>query len=221
MKKIICLLMIFVLTGCGAKYQINITDNKIEENINISIIPNSNSSEDLVEMEVNSLDFINYIDKMDIKVLENGSSAIYDKLVTSDNGVYNINLKHTYDKEDYANSRVINECFENHIVTFNGKKTYIHLSGQFYCYDNEDIEIVVNSKNKVESSNGKRSGNSYKWIINGENYNNVDIEIKISDKDKVRYYIYFTVVIIAFVSLVFFGAKFYNSYINRNSINDI
>ena len=94
MKKIICLLMIFVLTGCGAKYQINITDNKIEENINISIIPNSNSSEDLVEMDVNSLDFINYIDKMDIKVLENGSSAIYDKLVTSDNGVYNINLKH-------------------------------------------------------------------------------------------------------------------------------
>ena len=223
MKKIICLITIIFLTGCGAKYQINITDDSVEETINVSMYvdPTKGNNDVAESVDLNSIEAINSLKNTNLTVLTNSNDIFYNKEITNDGNLYNISLSYKYSKEQYKNSRVINECFENHTILFEKDRTYIHLSGKFYCYDNEDIDIVVKSSNKVNKSNGSKSGGSYHWTINQDNYNNVDIEIEISDKSKVRMYIYYGIAAIVLAVLLYFGFIAYGKIANRNNVNDI
>ena len=124
--------MIFILTGCGAKYQINITNDGIEEQIDFETLVTKDTSDNPLEMDYNSLDFIESIKLMDIKALVNNDNEFYEKKITNDDDLYNIHFSYKYKGNDYVNSRVVNECFENHEIKFNDKKIYIHLSGNFY-----------------------------------------------------------------------------------------
>ena len=220
MKRFIWILMIFILTGCGVDYKINISDNNVEENIDINILVNKNKNNNEVEVSYDSLDFINSLKNDDISAISDSETAIYNKKITNDGNLYNISLDYKYNNGTYAKSRVVNECFENHEVNFTGNKVYIHLYGAFYCFNDEDINITINSENKVIKSNGEKSGNSYKWVINSKNYKNVDIELETSDevkKDHVSLIILFVFIGVIAVSIGFFVMKF----MGNQNINDI
>ena len=164
MKKFAWILMIFILTGCGVDYNINISNDTIEESIDINLLVNKNESSNELEVDFDSLDFINALKLDDIYAIDGNENAIYDKTITNNGNMYNISLNYKYNNGEYANSRVVNECFENHEVKYEGNKVYIHLYGEFYCFKDEDINIIVNSQNKVKKSNGEKSGNSYKLL---------------------------------------------------------
>ena len=221
MKKIICLLMIIVLTGCGVKYQINIKDDSVEETIDVSTLIIKNQSSNAVEVDYDSMEFIDSIRNMNIPAINNSTSSFYEKEITNDGNLYNISLSYEYKKDDYVNSRTINQCFENHKVEFDGNKAYIHLSGKFKCYDGEDIEIIISSPNKVLKTNGKKSGNSYKWVINKDNYDNIDIEFKTSGMPKGTNTILIIVCLIVFAGISIFVIDFILKYLRSRNINDI
>ena len=224
MKKIIMLLVLLLSTGCGAKYELNIKKDTIEENISFSMQKNGINNTDQIDIDVNSDQYIDSLIDSKISAITDNTSKndfYYQKDIKQEGNIYNFKLFYEYKKDDYLKSRVVNECFENHYVNFENDKTYIHLSGKFYCFQDEEIEIIINSSNKINKSNGTRSGSSYKWIINKDNYNNVDIEIEISSKEKVRYYIYVAFATVFLVIIAYFGFVFYGKYVSRNSINDI
>ena len=167
------------------------------------------------------VDNIKSIEELDIPVFEDNNNILYTKEITNNGNLYNIKLSYKYNKNQYKYSRIINECFENHIVSFDNNKTYIHLSGAFYCFQDENIDIVVKTGNIVNKSNGSKSGDSYHWTINKDNYNNVDIEIEISNKSKVKVYIYYGIIIVVLLGLFYFGYKLYVNIVNRRDVNRV
>ena len=220
MKKIACLLIIFILTGCGVEYKINISNDTVEESIDINLLIDKNKSSNEVEIDLNSSDYINSLKQEDINAIVDSETAIYDKKITNDGNMYNISLNYKYNNGSYAKSRVVNECFENHEVNYNGNKVYIHLYGTFYCFKDEDVNIIVNSENKVVKSNGEKNGNSYKWVINSNNYKNVDIELETTDKVEKKHSSLIVVLIVLGV-LGAFVAFYVMKIVKSQDVNDI
>ena len=150
MKKIIILLILLLSTGCGAKYELNIKKDTIEENISFSMQKNGINNTNQIDIDVNSDQYIDSLIDSKLSAIINNTSKnnyYYQKEVQQEGNIYNFKLFYEYRKSDYANSRIVNECFENHVVNFDDKNTYIHLSGKFYCFQDEDIDIVVKTSN--------------------------------------------------------------------------
>lgn len=225
MKKIflISTILLFV-SGCGVKYELNIKNNSIVENINFSLEKKGIVSDSDLETSYESDFFIDSMVNSEIPVIENDEPSdnnYYDKKVTQDGNIYNFSLSYEYKNNDYINSRVVNVCFEKHEIRLNDNKSYIHLNGKFNCYQDEPIEITIKSENKIKKANGKKSGNSYTWTIDESNYENVDIEIETSDEPMTRYYIYIGIIVIIGIIVLVFIFNFVRNMLSRNSINEV
>ena len=218
--------MLLIITGCGVKYELTIEDDTLTENVNFDLIPKPDS-EYFDEEYYQSKDFYNDILNSDISVFDEGlseRSGYYTKEITPNGSSNNVNLSYVYKNGEFQYSKIINSCFEYRDIQIKDKKVYIHLSGQFYCYDGSPIEIVINSKNKVVKTNGKKDGDSYIWTIDENNSQAIDIMIKTSDKKAgttIRDYIY-TIIAIVAGAIILLGAVYYvGTLMGRNGVNDI
>ena len=221
MKKIIMLFIIMFVTGCSAKYNLYIKDGTIEESIDFSLVKKGIVDDDMVESSYGSDEYIDTIVSSKLSAIGNDEKNYYQKEVNQDGNIYNFHLYYKYIDQQYTQSNIINECFENHVVKIEGKNVYIHLSGKFNCYNGENIDIEVKSDNNVKKHNGSKSGSTYYWQINQDNYNNVDIMIETNGESKTRNYIYYAIAIIAGIGTLLFLMYFIGNIMGRNNVNDI
>lgn len=224
MKKILYLFLILFLTGCTIKYELNIKDDYIEENIDLKLEKKGIIDNSEIEISLDSDDYINSIIYGDIsaiydKTYEN--KYYYDKHIEQNGNIYNVNLNYKYEDQNFNKSYILNTCFERHNINIVDGKVYIHLNGEFYCYDNEPIEITIKSDKRIKKANGKKSGNSYSWTIDQSNYNNVDIEIETTDESVVRHNIYVAIAIVFGIGLILFIIYIVGNIIGRNNVNSI
>lgn len=178
-KLLFLLLGILLLSGCEVKYNIELDNGKISEEI---IIPYDSIYQESYEQEyyydvVNNKKYsssIEHIDGINKFVLK---SKKIDIKAISDNDLYDF----CYDS--------INVLLEDNIY-------YIGTSGNFKCmnYDYLDIdtfELNIKTYNKVIKSNAdKNKLNTYTWVINRDNFNNKNITFVVSKNQYVWYYKY-------------------------------
>ena len=183
MKKMkIVLLFIFtiLLTGCSCNYELNISDDKLVENVDISL-PYLMDSDDRNK-------FLDYTKIDNLAVVGGLDNPYYDMSARADNygDVYNFN--YSYDKEHpIKNARTMQSCFEKYKVEETSSYYMFVFRGEFKCkYKFDDVNITVKTNNEVPKHNSTdydgKEGVS-RWKIDSSNASDVDIKLLVQ-KDK-------------------------------------
>ena len=183
MKKMkIVLLFIFtiLLTGCSCNYELNISDDKVVENVDITL-PYSMDSDDRSK-------FLEYTKVDNLAVVGGLDNPYYDMSARADNygDVYNFN--YSYDKEHpIKNARTMQSCFEKYKVEETSSYYMFVFRGEFKCkYKFDDVNITVKTNNEVPKHNStdydEKEG-VYRWKIDSSNASDVDIKLLVQ-KDK-------------------------------------
>lgn len=181
MKKIILLFMFTILlTGCSCDYELNISDDKVVENVDISL-PYSMDSDDRSK-------FLEYTKVDNLAVVGGLDNPYYDMSARADNygDIYNFN--YSYDKEHpIKNARTMQSCFEKYKVEETSSYYMFVFRGEFKCkYKFDDVNITVKTNNEVPKHNStdydEKEG-VYRWKIDSSNASDVDIKLLVQ-KDK-------------------------------------
>lgn len=226
MKKYVMFIMILLLCGCAPKYQLTIDGTNIEEDVFFTIDNSKIVQEEIgPELSLYNADTIDYLKNGNLNAILDNQESIYEKQVTEEGQFTSIHLKYAYQPGEISQSRILNECFENKEITVNKKKITIHLSGHYYCFDEEggEAEFKVLSKNKVTFANTDYGifDNEYTWTINDSNKDNVDIHIELSTRSK---WLDFAILIIGGIvgiALVVGILVIVQKVSNRDKINEI
>ena len=181
MKKIVLLFMFTILlTGCSCDYELNISDDKVVENVDISL-PYSMDSDDRRK-------FLEYTKVDNLAVVGGLDNPYYDMSARADNygDIYNFN--YSYDKEHpIKNARAMKSCFEKYKVEETSSYYMFVFRGEFKCkYKFDDVNITVKTNNVVPKHNStdydEKEG-VYRWKIDSSNASDVDIKLLVQ-KDK-------------------------------------
>jgi len=191
MKKniIVLFIIIFLMTGCESNETNNIdTINynlKINDTYNekiISILPNNaydianesvNKNGDVVPLEYALL-------LEDTSAIYSNDEILYNKKIEKNNNYIKVTLNYNYIEDDFINSKIIKNCFENYYITQESDYIEINLSGNFYCSYDKTVYINIDTNHNVLESNGTLENGVYRWKINSLNKNDVNINYKIS-----------------------------------------
>ena len=181
MKKIILLiLLVLLLTGCKATYNIS-----FDKNINESIkIYTSNTN-----IETANKETVNKVSE-ELYNFEYGYEYYKkEKYYEGNNTGYNYTNK--FDYEDYNMYTELQKCYDDFNYSNDDNTVSLSTSEQFTCFDYypeiEEVTINMTSQYNITSSNAdKVDGNTYTWIINKDNYQNKPLEIKINKKQEYK-----------------------------------
>jgi Prokaryotic membrane lipoprotein lipid attachment site. len=212
MKKIlIAFLVLLVLTGCSSTYTLEINDDVLYENVELSIDESKINSHDNVE-NLDALKTAEIPSTIDDKIK-------FTKKINTQGDITNIKLSANYTKEQYETSRALNSCFSNKIYLNEEDSLYIKVYGKYLCgYDEKGTTTIkITSKNKVLQHNASYvKGDEYVWNINDKNKNDVDIYIHIGQKTVLEteengssavVYVVIGVVVLLVGALIFFVNK--------------
>lgn len=174
MKKIILILITLLLTGCAAKYEINIDQDKIYDNIEIyedSTIFNNKTDKENKELNELILDW------------ERGYDFYKKELFTTDK-ITGYRYQYDFSFDEYTAMSQLRKCYDDFELT-NQNNITLKTSKEFLCgdyYPNaNEITISITSKYTIIESNADvRSNNIHTWKINKNNYKNKPITITIN-----------------------------------------
>lgn len=180
MKKIIILLITgFLLTGCNATYEINITNDKIYDTIKIFTDSQNVQNASNAKTE----EFSNKIGDW-----ERGYDYYKRELYTTNDSKTGYQYTYDFTYEEYDAMSQLRKCYQD--FDFNtGDTITLKTSKEFLCStyypDIDNIKITINSDFQITSSNADtQSKNSHTWIITKENYKNKPIIFTIDKNNK-------------------------------------
>lgn len=170
MKKrifIISILFIFLLTGCKAKYSLEIKNDTIKETL---IVNDDNNSKRINEKDESGKSFYDYSklygekEKIDTDIESFysgdkciGSCSFYQKEFFDKNGTVGFKLTNEFSFKEYQYSTIANELIPAFSSSYDGK--YLRINGgpnwnYFKDYKNlENIEIYIDTNYEVVSTN--------------------------------------------------------------------
>ena len=171
-KYLLCLVLIVILTGCKATYNLEIKNKDFIENISIT--------------DNRSLD---YFKNNKFYAIMDGASNFkeYNKKVEKDSKV---KFKYSYNINDYRKATILKTCFKAYSVIDEKDYYLLSTSTGVKCAKEEDavlldgLKIVIKTNHKVKESNADQvKGYVYTWNIKKDDYDNARIYIKLY-KDK-------------------------------------
>lgn len=160
-KMLIMILSVLLLTGCTVNYNLEVENNSLKEVISGTV------TKEEAENDVNStapsiVNELIYSENVPIAVGTN----TYNRELNENGNNINYKFSYDYDMSNFANSSLINTCFENREIVDLGDYYSIKLSGDFRCLYANNININVTSNLKVISNNAKKvKNNTYSWTI--------------------------------------------------------
>lgn len=218
MKKIVFFIVLFLVCGCSANYNLEISNDSFKENINIMIdksqIPEKSKYEG-IETDDRITPFL----KKEHSALISDEKAYYDKKVIYYDNYIDVNMKYNYNSNEFKDSNLLNLCFDDFV--FDDKDSYyIHVFGNFYCLYGEEVNINIKTNNKVIRSNSTSvDGNVYTWKINFANATDVDIEFEVSKGFPWKVVLKYTVIVL--IVLIVSGLGIYYIYKKNRENNSI
>ncbi len=194
-KKIFILtLIILMMCGCSVDVNIDISNNKIKESNDITVLENA-----LYTKEILRTSFRDYIpiyasDLIVDTVPDKPFSDVlyYNKNTTDLGNGYIFNYSYNFDIDRYGNARTIKEGFRDYSYTY--RNDIISLStdnkGLIYFDEYKELdEVVINIKTNylvLENNADRVNGNTYTWIFNIDSKKSINIVIDTSESgDKV------------------------------------
>ncbi len=223
-KKLFLIIFVLLLTGCTSQYNINISNDKIEEeivsNILVQDIPVQSTAEIQAGIELD--DQVTPFIEDDQYPFIDDEKEKYNKTVEKKTTQTIVKLNYNYTFDEYRRSRVYNTCFQNKELVENKNDYSLNFGGKFYCLYGDELKVNIKTKNKVLYNNADEvKGNTYTWIINKDNLNKVNISMQISKTPAVVTSVAMIIIGIVGVILIAFGFVAYKNIKNRESVNEI
>lgn len=216
MKKIFAILFLILLSGCTTNYNLKISNDSFEENISVHIdkseIPSYTGGE--VETDDQITPFLNN----DYSALFSDNNAYYEKNRTDFDNYIQVDMNYNYSEEEFSDSNSLKLCFSDYEFTYEDSY-YIHAYGEFYCLYSDDINISIETNNKVIKNNADSvNGNVYTWNVNKNNVRNVNIEFEVEKGFSIKNFIYY---VLGAVVVIIVVAIICNIYFKRKKVNEI
>lgn len=182
MKKIlIIVLFLLISTGCQVKYELNFTDNKLNENINIQI---NNSNEK---------DIYNLKEYKAYAIFDSTYQRLYD-VEYQEGKTFNATYKYTYNYEEFKHAMYIKTCFDAFSFITNDNTYILSTSKGFKCmvldYNKVDnVEIVINTNHEIIESNADRTKkNTLIWNVDDTNASEKKIYVKFGPVKELNFF---------------------------------
>ena len=224
MKKIMLyLLILLILSGCTANYDLVFEDGIIEEKLDFTITNNDYQEYiNQLENEAYEEDMYKFFDSLQIPNFVHIPNNFHKKESEKLND--GINLKFTYKNYEYDtfnSSYLLNDCFYDVIVLNEENEYYLNARGPFDCpYDN--VKIRIKTDKKVINTNAKYEDGFYTWEINKDNFKDLDLIFHISkieefnknqveEKNEVNYNFGWIIILTITISILFVFYKKMNN----------
>ena len=184
-KCLILILITFLMCGCTASVNLEITDSEVKENVEITFYQNAIYPKDVIKTS-----FRNYIPIYESDSIIDAEPDLpsldiiyYEKEETDLGNGYRFNYKYDFDILDYNNARTIKEGFRSYSVS--KENGIISLStddeGILYFDDYPLLEEVrVNIKTDyfvLENNADSINGNTYTWVFNKDSKKSINMSI--------------------------------------------
>ena len=207
-KLLLCMLLLLVMTGCTANYEIEIKDNSIKEELYVSETNKSlfNIKDDLdmsfddyarqygedkrVHYYINTHNM--YLDDGEVcTVDEQNDCAEYKREYISTDKEKGFSLSTIFSFAEYRNSGIANEVFPNFESTFDGR--YLTITGgdnygfiKGYKNLNEVVITIKSSYKVVDTNLNSTDSGIYKFVLNNKNFSTMKdkLYIKFDTKDE-------------------------------------
>lgn len=183
-KYLILVSLLYILCGCSAEYNLNITENtKFTEHIVI----NASSQEDLLQL--NNFNW-------DVPLDYQNSNEAYEAADYNKNEIYNIVKNQnnvvfdgSFNRDTILNSKAIHDSVDYFNFTKYDGNYVISTSDNFKIFNRYNLEyLVINIKlpNEVINSNADSvNGNVYTWNISKDNKKGIYLEYKPIDNKEI------------------------------------
>ena len=198
MKRLVWMLLLLLLvTGCEAEYNLTINKATIDEQFQI-YEKDPNKWDSNVELfSLSFKDVINnnlqyktgiYIDEQLNDTEEDNNNYIFYKPVKiNTKEKLGILYKYKFSVDRYEKAYFPNNCFDNIKVYQEKGNIILSTSKGFNCLEKEynlsSLTINITTKYEVLNNNSDTvDGRTYKWIINEDNYQDKNIYIKVNTK---------------------------------------
>ena len=250
MKKIrllfILTLITITCTGCSVEYNLNITEDNIEESISVTDYISSNRTKKDILNHYNMWypTFVNYITDGETIEIEDFSEKVngieyHNKSIIELNNGYKYTYKYTYPIDKYYDSYVLANTFIETSIYENSETLVLrtdkkNLLCQYNYFDSVKINIIVDPKiyklNYTNTSN--IINNTYTWVLDRKNCDNSQIILTLNKEDKKENpssnvnnenkkengYMFY-IFLIGIILIIFFGYKWFMKIKDKN--NDI
>ena len=184
-KCLILILITFLMCGCTASVNLEITDSEVKENVEITFYQNAIYPKDVIKTS-----FRNYIPIYESDSIIDAEPDLpsldiiyYEKEETDLGNGYRFNYKYDFDILDYNNARTIKEGFRSYNVS--KENDIISLSTDdegILCFDDYPLleEVRVNIKTDyfvLENNADSINGNTYTWVFNKDSKKSINMSI--------------------------------------------
>ena len=190
--KVKCLLLVvltLMICGCTAEVNLDISDDKIKESVNITFYQNA-----LYPKEYIKTSFRNYIPIYASDVIvdtepdePHSDIKYYEKTETDLGNGYLFNYKYDFDIDDYREARTVKDGFKSYSISVNRSNDTIRLStdseGIVYFDDYpllEEVTINIRTDYLVEENNADSvNDNTYTWVFNRDSKKSINMLINV------------------------------------------
>ena len=190
-KCLILVFLIFMMCGCTAEVNLDISDNKIKESVDITFYQNVLYPKDIIKTS-----FRNYIpvyakdlivDTMPDEPLD--GINYYTKKETDLGNGYKFNYSYNFNINEYKNARTVKDGFRTYNISYNDDNKTINLSTSseellyFKDYPElEEIRINIKTDYLVKENNADEvNDNVYTWIFKKDDVKSINMLIDTSD----------------------------------------
>lgn len=181
MKKIIFLLLIcLLLTGCTVNYNLDINDNNFKETLTGNVLNTELNNNDNTDINMFS-----YLITGDQPAFYKNDNIFFNKATNNTTNGIDFDYNYTFNEYNFNNSRIINECFDNHVYEYKDNTYYLVVSGKFNCNYSETTNINITTDYNVTANNAQTiKNNTYTWTIDENNKDNIYFFITIDKTNK-------------------------------------
>ena len=182
-KLIILIVLLFMVTGCTAQYDLEIDDSTITETTTVKVPKTAMTKE---EATVYS--------KQEIPITQDPKQkTFYNSSINENQNFYYLSFKYPHNFETFTNSYFVKQCYKEVTLTDNSKQIELSTSDLFMCINLQDgfhvdsAQINITTKLKVIDNNADEiNDNTYTCNINENNYLNKPIKITIQKEKNLK-----------------------------------
>ncbi len=196
-KILILILVMFMISGCTAEVNLEISVDTIKESVDITAYQDAIYSKDILKTSFR--DYIPIYASVVIVDAEDdlpvSSVLYYDKTETDLGNGYLFNYSYDFPIEDYSNARTIKNAFKSYDISVNNSDNTLLLStdseGILYFDDYEVLdEVTINITTDyvvLENNADKVEDGVYTWVFTRDSEKSIniliDIEKSISERE--------------------------------------
>jgi len=192
MKKCLILMgLLFILCGCTAEVNLNISNDVIKEEVSVNYFEDGKvSKNEILSSFRKYIPAYNGVVVADTEPDEMVSGVAYYKREVKDLGSgYSFKYSFDFPINNYNNARTFKRSFQSGNVVKNKKDKTITISTStnglmlFNQYDNlTSVVVNIKTNNEVIETNGTLKDGVYTWKLNRNDNKNIYMKLKIKDE---------------------------------------